>query len=195
MVGENKREKNITDIYGDDIKADALANAKQETKQEETKTTDFKPTKDDNKTHKEEDVLKEEKDWRTREQALNHIAYAKGEKDFEAYTNRMTEIDMEYNQKVIANGKATKEQKMDAEASYYEAKKKLMDDKNAQSAKDENDYYKELVAIEKQRYIDGKVDQKTFDDALELMELEHLRRLTKVYTEGSKEQLQAQQNY
>ena len=30
---------------------------------------------------------------------------------------------------------------MDAEASYYEAKKKLTDDKNAQSAKDENDYH------------------------------------------------------
>lgn len=76
---------------------------------------------------------------------------------------------------------------MEAEASYYEAKKKLADDKNTQSAKQENDYYNELVATEKQRYIDGKVDQKTFDDALELMELEHLRRLTKVYTDGSKE--------
>ena len=107
----------------------------------------------------------------------------------------MTEIDIEYNQKVMANGKATSEQKLEAEAAYYEAKKKLVDDKNVQSAKQENDYYNELVATEKQRYIDGKVDQKTFDDALELMELEHLRRLTKVYTDGSKEQLQAQKNY
>ena len=107
----------------------------------------------------------------------------------------MTEIDMEYNQKVMANGKATSEQKLEAEAAYYEAKKKLADDKNTQSAKQENDYYNELIATEKQRYIDGKVDQKTFDDALELMELEHLRRLTKVYTDGSKEQLQAQKNY
>ena len=107
----------------------------------------------------------------------------------------MTEIDIEYNQKVMANKKASTEQKMEAEASYYEAKKKLADDKNTQSAKQENDYYNELVATEKQRYIDGKVDQKTFDDALELMELEHLRRLTKVYTDGSKEQLQAQKNY
>ena len=95
----------------------------------------------------------------------------------------------------MANGKATQEQKLEAEAAYYEAKKKLTDDRNAQSAKEENDYYNELVATEKQRFVDGKVDQKTFDDALELMELEHLRRLTMVFTEGSKEQLQAQQNY
>lgn len=191
----DQREANILGIYGEDIKKEALNDAKKEQKQEQqTKNPPYTPTKTDKKT-KTEDVLKPQKDWKTREQALNRIAYAKGEKDFEEYTNRMTEIDIEYNQKVMANGKATSEQKLEAEASYYEAKKKLADDKNTQSAKQENDYYNELVATEKQRYIDGKVDQKTFDDALELMELEHLRRLTKVYTDGSKEQLQAQKNY
>ena len=193
LAALDEREKAITDVYGDDIKKDAVEEVKKQ--QTETKQdTDFNPGSNDKKT-KTEDVLKKEKDWKTREQALNRIAYAKGEKDFEEYTNRMTEIDIEYNQKVMANGKATSEQKLEAEASYYEAKKKLADDKNTQSAKQENDYYNELVATEKQRYIDGKVDQKTFDDALELMELEHLRRLTKVYMEGSKEQLQAQKNY
>lgn len=189
------REANILGIYGEDIKKDALNEAKKEQKREQqTQNPPYMPPKTDKKT-KTEDVLKPQKDWKTREQVLNRIAYAKGEKDFEEYTNRMTEIDMEYNQKVMANGKATSEQKLEAEAAYYEAKKKLADDKNTQSAKQENDYYNELVATEKQRYIDGKVDQKTFDDALELMELEHLRRLTKVYTDGSKEQLQAQKNY
>jgi TP901 family phage tail tape measure protein len=191
----DQREANILGIYGEDIKKEALNDAKKEQKQEQqTKNPPYTPTKTDKKT-KTEDVLKPQKDWKTREQALNRIAYAKGEKDFEEYTNRMTEIDIEYNQKVMANGKATSEQKLEAEATYYEAKKKLADDKNTQSAKQENKYYNELVATEKQRYIDGKVDQKTFDDALELMELEHLRRLTKVYTDGSKEQLQAQKNY
>lgn len=191
----DQREANILGIYGEDIKKDALNDAKKEQKQEQqTLNPPYTPPKTDKKT-KTEDVLKPQKDWKTREQALNRIAYAKGEKDFEEYTNRMTEIDIEYNQKVMANKKASAEQKLEAEAAYYEAKKKLADDKNTQSAKQENDYYNELVATEKQRYIDGKVDQKTFDDALELMELEHLRRLTKVYTEGSKEQLQAQKNY
>ena len=193
LAALDEREKAITDVYGDDIKKDAVEEVKKQ--QTETKQdTDFIPGSNDKKT-KTEDVLKKEKDWKTREQALNRIAYAKGEKDFEEYTNRMTEIDIEYNQKVMANGKATSEQKLEAEAAYYEAKKKLVDDKNVQSAKQENDYYNELVATEKQRYIDGKVDQKTFDDTLELMELEHLRRLTKAYTDGSKEQLQAQKNY
>ncbi len=191
----DQREANILGIYGEDIKKEALNDTKKEQKQEQqTQNPPYTPPKTDKKT-KTEDVLKPQKDWKTKEQAINRIAYAKGEKDFEEYTNRMTEIDIEYNQKVMANGKATSEQKLEAEASYYEAKKKLADDKNTQSAKQENDYYNELVATEKQRYIDGKVDQKTFDDALELMELEHLHRLTKVYTDGSKEQLQAQKNY
>ncbi len=191
----DQREANILGIYGEDIKKEALNDVKKEQKREQqTQNPPYTPPKTDKKT-KTEDALKPQKDWKTREQALNRIAYAKGEKDFEEYTNRMTEIDMEYNQKVMANGKATSEQKLEAEAAYYEAKKKLADDKNTQSAKQENDYYNELVATAKQRYIDGKVDQKTFDDALELMELEHLRRLTKVYTDGSKEQLQAQKNY
>ena len=191
----DQREANILGIYGEDIKKEALNDAKKEQKQEQqTQNPPYTPPKTDKKT-KTEDVLKPQKDWKTREQALNRIAYAKGEKDFEEYTNRMTEIDIEYNQKVMANKKASTEQKLEAEAAYYEAKKKLVDDKNVQSAKQENDYYNELVATEKQRYIDGKVDLKTFDDALELMELEHLRRLTKVYTDGSKEQLQAQKNY
>lgn len=193
----DQREANILGIHGEDIKKDALNEAKKEKiqkQEQQTQNPPYTPPKTDKKT-KTEDVLKPQKDWKTREQAINRIAYAKGEKDFEEYTNRMTEIDIEYNQKVMANKKASTEQKMEAEASYYEAKKKLVDDKNVQSAKQENDYYNELVATEKQRYIDGKVDQKTFDDALELMELEHLRRLTKVYTDGSKEQLQAQKNY
>ena len=107
----------------------------------------------------------------------------------------MQEIAMEYNEKVQANAKATAEQKLEAEAAYYEARKQLADNQNAQSAKAENDYYAELVATEKQRYVDGKVDQKTFEDALELMELEHLKRMTTVYAAGSKEQIAADKAY
>ena len=190
----DRREANIIGIYGKDIAKDAAEETKKAS--EETSTTKpTKPTTPTTSSKGNDDTLKPEKDWRTREQALNRIAFAKGEKDYEEYTNRMTEIDIEYNQKVMNNAKATTEQKMEAEAAFYEAKKKLVDDKNTQSAKEEKDYYNELVATEKQRFIDGKVDQKTYDDALELMELEHLRRLTKVYTKGSKEQLAADKAY
>lgn len=96
----DQREANILGIYGEDIKKEALNDAKKEQKQEQqTQNPPYTPPKTDKKT-KTEDVLKPQKDWKTREQALNRIAYAKGEKDFEEYTNRMTEIDMEYNQRL-----------------------------------------------------------------------------------------------
>lgn len=95
----DQREANILGIYGEDIKKEALNDTKKEQKREQqTQNPPYTPPKTDKKT-KTEDVLKPQKDWKTREQALNRIAYAKGEKDFEEYTNRMTEIDMEYNQK------------------------------------------------------------------------------------------------
>ena len=191
----DKREAVITGIYGKDIAKDAAEETKKTSEEEDKPTQPTTPTSPKTSSKGNDDALKSEKNWRTREQALNRIAYAKGEKDYEEYTNRMTEIDIEYNEKVMANGKATTEQKMEAEAAFYEAKKKLVDDKNTQSAKEENDYYNELLATEKQRFIDGKVDRKTYDDALELMELEHLRRLTKVYTKGSKEQIAADKAY
>ena len=76
----DERKKAITDVYGEDIMKEELDNVKKE--KTETQQADFTRTTDDKK-EKNEDVLKEEKDWRTREQALNRIAYAKGEKDFE----------------------------------------------------------------------------------------------------------------
>lgn len=78
----DQREANILGIYGEDIKKEALNDAKKEQKREQqTQNPPYTPTKTDKKT-KTEDVLKPQKDWKTREQALNRIAYAKGEKDF-----------------------------------------------------------------------------------------------------------------
>lgn len=77
----DQREANILGIYGEDIKKEALNDTKKEQKREQqTQNPPYTPPKTDKKT-KTEDVLKPQKDWKTREQALNRIAYAKGEKD------------------------------------------------------------------------------------------------------------------
>ena len=198
----DQREKNILNIYGGDIGKEAAAEVKSTTTSSDgggggstnTRPTKTTPTKDD-KSNKSEDPLKPQKDWKTKEEALNRIAYAKGEKDYDAYTKRMTEIEVEYNSQIMANDKATSEQRLEAEAAYYEAKKKQADAKLAESAEQENEHYAELVATEKQRFVDGKVDSKTYNDALELLELEHLQRMTTLYAEGSKERIAADKAY
>ena len=189
------REKNIMDIYGIDLGKEAATETKPEENNSSNGNKPTPPAKEDKKKTKKEDPLEEEKKWKTEQEAYNRIDYATGVSSYEEYTNRMQEIAMEYNEKVQASAKATAEQKLEAEAAYYEARKQLEDNQNAQSAKAENDYYAELVATEKQRYVDGKVDQKTFEDALELMELEHLKRMTTVYAAGSKEQIAADKAY
>lgn len=47
----------------------------------------------------------------------------------------------------------------------------------------------------KQRYIDGLSDTKTYEDAVELLELEHLRKVVQLYKEGTKERLAAEKEY
>lgn len=47
----------------------------------------------------------------------------------------------------------------------------------------------------KQRYIDGLSDTKTYEDAVELAELEHLRKVVQLYKEGTKERLAAEKEY
>ncbi len=195
----DRREANIMNIYGSDIGKEAVEETKNTTStsgggSSTTTNKPTKPTKDD-KTTKSEDPLKPQKDWKTREEALNRISYAKGEEDYDAYTKRMTEIEISYNEQIMANTKATSEQRLEAEAAYYEAKKKQADAKLAESATQENEHYAELVATEKQRFVDGKVDAKTYNDALELLELQHLQRMTQIYADGSKEKVAADKAY
>jgi TP901 family phage tail tape measure protein len=194
----DKREKNIMDIYGADLGKEATEEVRgvptaTESAESSSSNNSDEPAKG-GKTQNN-DALKPQKDWKAREEALNRIAYAKGEKNYDEYTKRMTEIAISYNEQVMANEEATAEQQLEAEAAYYEAKKKQSEAQLAESAKQENDHYAELVAAEKQRFVDGKVDEKTYNDALELMELEHLQRMTKVYDDGSKEKLAADKAY
>lgn len=48
--------------------------------------------------------------------------------------------------------------------------------------------YNEKVAIEKQRFIDGEVSSAVYQETLEQMEMDHLRKMASLYAEGSKEQ-------
>ena len=55
---------------------------------------------------KAEDRFKAEKEWREREEALNRIAYATGQKNYEDYTNRMLEIAVEFEKQRLAHTEA-----------------------------------------------------------------------------------------
>jgi hypothetical protein len=59
----------------------------------------------------------------------------------------------------------------------------------------EEERYNSLLAIEKQRYIDGAISLGEYQAATELAELEHLHKMTQIFEIGSAEYLQANARY
>ena len=150
---------------------------------------------DDDKKKGKTNKFQAEDDWREREQALIRIAYAKGEKDYDAYTKRMLEIEVEYNQKKLAHTDLAGNEKVTIEASYYEALRKQKNNAIEGTVQQEEAAYKEVMAVLQQRYMDGEMSARQYQNAIELAELEHLRKIAGLYEEGSKEQLKAEKNY
>ena len=134
-------------------------------------------------------------DWKATEEAKNRIAYAKGEKDYEQYTARMDEINVEYWKKKMNRQDVSAKDLLEAQAQYQEALKKQEENATNASREAEDKAYNAQLAELKQRYIDGLSDTKTYEDAVELLELEHLRKVVQLYKEGTKERLAAEKEY
>lgn len=150
------------------------------------------PTVDDSKFR---DKFKAEKEWKAQEEALNRIAYATGQKNYEQYQQRILEIEIEYQSKILAHQDLTAQERLEAQADFHEAKQKQAEDAGKRNVEQENQLYNESVAMQKQRFIDGEVDAETYQQTLELLELNHLRRMVSLYKEGTNEHLQAQRAY
>ena len=134
-------------------------------------------------------------DWKAKEEALNRIAYAKGEKDYEQYTARMDEINVQYWKKKMERSDVSAKDLLEAQAQYKEAVKKQEENATSASREREDKAYNAQLAELKQRYIDGLSDTKTYEDAVELLELEHLRKVVQLYKKGTKERLAAEKEY
>ena len=150
------------------------------------------PPPDDDKKG---DKFKAEEDWKAQEEALNRIAYATGQKNYEQYQQRILAIEVEYQQKILDRQDLTEQERLEAQAAFYEAKRKQTEDGEKRTVEQENQLYNESVALQKQRYIDGEVDSETYQQTLELLELNHLRRMVSLYKQGTNEYLQAQKAY
>ena len=55
--------------------------------------------------------------------------------------------------------------------------------------------YNEAISLQKQRYIDGEIDTDVYQHTLELLELNHLQRMSTMYEEGTSDYTQAQTKY
>ena len=150
------------------------------------------PTTDETK---QKDRFKEEKEWKDKEEAINRISYATGKQNYEQYQRRILEIETEYQKKILEHTDLTEKEKLEAQAAYYEAEKKITDQQGKFTIEKETQLYNEAVLLQKQRYVDGEIDLDLYNQSLELLELNHLRRMTKLYDEGSDEYTQAETKY
>lgn len=140
----------------------------------------------------DEDRFKAEKEWREREEALNRIAYAKGEKSYIDYTKRMNEIEVDYYNKLKDHKAATADEQLQFEAQYYEAVKKQNDANTTFTLDAEKEAYNKRLAEAKQFFIDGQYSIDTYNEAIARIEEEHLAKLVTLTKEGTKERIDAE---
>lgn len=184
-----EEEKILNNLYGKDFAKKFL----EENKEEETKQGGGDEDDDDDKKNK--DKFEKEKAWKAKELALNRIAYATGQKDYEAYQNAIVEIEKEYQAKILSRKDLTEQERLEATADFEESNLKITQNGRKAQAQAVEDYYKSLKAIEDQRYIDGKITAEQYNEALNQLELKHFREIINIYKEGSRERNEAQAKY
>ena len=106
----------------------------------------------------------------------------------------MQEIEVEYNKKKLEHTDLTENERLSIEAAYYEALKKQSQQAVKTTVEEEEALYNEMMAVQKQRYIDGEVSYSVYEETIEQMEIRHLHTMASLYEKGSKEQLQAQKS-
>lgn len=148
---------------------------------------------DDDK--KKGDKFAKEKAWKDKELALNRIAYATGQEDYEAYQRKILEIEEQYHNKILARQDLTEQERLESQASSAESIMKLQKMGSEAQLETIEDYYAELKSIEDQRYVDGKTSLEEYNNALNLLELKHLKEIVNYYKEGTKERNEAQAKY
>ena len=139
-----------------------------------------------------DDRFKAEKEWREREEALNRIAYAKGEKSYIDYTKRMNEIEVDFYNKQLAHTDLSENERLSIQAQYYEAVKKQNDANTTFTLDAEKEAYNKRLAEAKQFFVDGQYSIDTYNEAVARIEEEHLAKLVTLTKEGTKERMDAE---
>lgn len=196
-----KQESAITKIYGGDMaKEDAKEPAKPSPSTTGNSESSAKSSGGGTQSGKvgskgNEDKFKKEKAWKDEQEALNRIAYAKGEIDYEKYTKQMDAIAVEFYKKELEHKNLSKNERIAIEAQFWEAVKKQRDEENKRTIDDESKAYNAEKATVEQHYLDGTISKRTYDIMIENLELAHLRVMTQITAKGSKEREDAEEQY
>lgn len=141
------------------------------------------------------DKFAAEKALREREIALNKIAWLRGERDFEAYTEVMLEIETQYHEKRLAHTDLVGNERVTIEAEYLEAMKKQQEQYDKWTIEEENQAYAELKRQVQDDYLQHRISTEAYNMQLENIEMAHMRALTYITKEGTEERRKAEDDY
>lgn len=141
------------------------------------------------------DKFAAEKSWREREIALNKIAWLTGEKDYEAYTNRMLEIEAQYHAKRLQHEDLEGNEQVTIQAEYLEARKKQQEQYDKWTIEEENQAYEDMKREIQDDYLQKRITTETYNMELENIEMAHMRALTYITREGTDERKKAEDEY
>lgn len=193
------------EVERDELGSSVAADAVEDARQNPTPTPTPTPTGSGG-GGSAQDRFASEKSWREKEEALARISYAKGESDYEEYIVKMSQIQLDYNQKLLDRDDVTGNERLKIQADYWDATNKYTQSQHAQFIGIENTSYEESVRIINEAYAERleagnlsaeerQAAENAHREALELAELEHLKRLTVFTKEGSDEREKAEQQY
>lgn len=152
--------------------------------EEETSETNY-PTfsgqSDDSGKSKKTERFKEEKEWLELQEALARIAYAKGVDNYDEYQRKLASLQVEYEQKILDRQDLSYQERMEHLAAYYDARDGKAKVANERTLEEEERYYREGMAQLKQRYVDGEMTTKEYNEAVEMAELQHLSMMRSIH--------------
>ena len=191
---QNQKRSTILGIYGDDLQKDAISNNNSDYSGSKCPKCGKQPCVcyNGNTDTTNADRFKAEKEWREREEALNRIAYATGEKSYQDYTKRMNEILVEFYNKQLAHTDLSENERLSLQANYYEAIQKQNEANTNLSLDAEKVAYNERLAQAMQFFIDGKYSIATYNEEVERIESEHLAKMVALTQKGTKERMVAE---
>ncbi len=149
--------------------------------------------------------FEEEKKWRERMEAEARIAYVKGEATLSEHNENMAGILANYYQKILDREDLTEDERLSTQADFWDAINKLDNAGFATSEAEEKEHYESLLAVINAQYLEQlnaenvsaeerASAEKVHQEALERLNLEHLRRIVDIYESGSDDYLKAQKN-
>lgn len=179
IEGLDKQVAAISDVYGEGLRKSAVESIVEDTSPESTGTgTGGGKGNQSGKFDSEEN-------WQAEQELRAEIAYKQGELSYKQYTEKIASINDEFYKKILNRTDLSEKECLEYTNEMLDSKRKAEEDSAKISAQGEQQRYDEKMARWKQRYIDDEISRETYNEGLELIELDHQTRLTKIYKEGT----------